>query len=132
MRRELGRLIHSNTFAETFSSQGCHGISSITKLATHTNHHHTLGYITAVSIGLCGGANDASILSLPWHIQYRTFIGTLPNIIGAGVDIVGFAGNFDFPLVGDCLYLSTSGSPARMTINVSGGVAKNLFHKARR
>lgn len=42
-----------------------------------------VGYTTRVSVGTCeSGTARANTETLPWHIQYAGFEGTLPNITG--------------------------------------------------
>jgi len=72
-----------------------------------------LGYVTRVT-GACNAAT--SIGNLPWHVQYRSFFGTLPRIERMGVNIVGL-----WVLIREaateCLYITTPGSPAVGTFN---------------
>lgn len=42
-----------------------------------------VGFVTRVSVGTCeSGRARADTETLPWHIQYGGFTGTLPNITG--------------------------------------------------
>jgi hypothetical protein len=41
-----------------------------------------IGYVTKVTVGTCtGGTARANTETLPWHIRYGGFTGTLPNIV---------------------------------------------------
>ncbi|MBS1869308.1 MAG: hypothetical protein JSS99_06560 [Actinobacteria bacterium] len=56
--------------------------------------------------------------SLPWHIKYNSFTGTLPRITGINFDVVGMS--FQVTILGvSCLYRSTAESPARVIANLS-------------
>jgi hypothetical protein len=48
-----------------------------------------IGYVNAVTVGACeSGRARANTESLPWHIQYSSFAGTLPNITSTTESIV--------------------------------------------
>lgn len=49
--------------------------------------------------------------SLPWHIQYESFSGTLPTITGVRVAIIGMA-FLILDIFHQCLFTSTAASPA--------------------
>jgi hypothetical protein len=85
-----------------------------------------IGHISRASLNSCSGGT-ATILqaSLPWHVQYRSFTGTLPNITGVVLGLVGAAFLLDTALA-DCLYQSTAASPAVGTVNISSGRATTL------
>lgn len=75
------------------------------------------GFITRVTLGACS-VGSATILTetLPWHVRYRSFSGTLPNITSIRADIVGAAlrvretGSFI------CLAVTTAGEPGVITM----------------
>jgi len=50
------------------------------------------GYVTRAATGSCS-LGSATLLTetLPWHVRYQSFAGTLPNITSMGIDIVGLA-----------------------------------------
>ena len=82
-----------------------------------------MGYITRAILGTCT-AGSATILreSLPWHIQYGSFSGTLPNnIMTLVTNVVGF--NYRVRESGGvtCLFRSTVAEPIRLTANVGAG-----------
>jgi hypothetical protein len=66
------------------------------------------GYVTRATLGPCS-AGTATILTatLPWHIRYQSFAGTLPNIssVSLGVINVSIAVREQFGIV--CLGRST-------------------------
>lgn len=80
-----------------------------------------VGYVTRASVSSCP-AGSASVLtaSLPWHVTYREFTGTLPTIETMSFDVVGAAIQVREPTFGiTCLMTSTAGSP--MTLNGATG-----------
>lgn len=68
-----------------------------------------IGYITAANIIRCP-RGSATILreTLPWHEQYDSFAGILPNITAIRTRIIGFAGRFCEPTFGICCLLRSS------------------------
>lgn len=49
-----------------------------------------LGHVTRVSTGTCtGGTVTALTGTLPWHVQYSSFAGTLPNITSVRLQAIG-------------------------------------------
>ena len=79
-----------------------------------------IGFInraTANSGGCSGGSASVRQSSLPWHVRYLSFSGTLPiitsirtNIIGAGFEIISGE-------LGPCSVTTTATSPATGTFN---------------
>lgn len=84
-----------------------------------------MGAITRASVGPCA-SGSATVLqaSLPWHVQYAGFRGTLPAIPSITTNIIGFAYQIREPTFGaGCLLRSSATSPATGTYNlVSGSV----------
>lgn len=76
-----------------------------------------IGYISSATLGPCreGGA---TILreTLPWHMRYLSFTGTLPRIETIRENVVGFALRIREPLA-TCLGQSTASSPMVLTFN---------------
>lgn len=99
-----------------------------------TFHETTLGKSGGALIGhivghtldgeACEGG-DVTILSatLPWHVQYEFFSGTLPNISEIGVDVVGMAVGIRTGIFFSCLATTTSLSPMvlRLARNIESG-----------
>jgi hypothetical protein len=91
-----------------------------------------IGYITRATREACG-ANLLYVLNgteeiagtpggqtLPWHVRFDSFAGTLPNIVGVTVRIT----NLSFLILGGgliCLYKSEAFAPAVGTISVVSG-----------
>ena len=80
-----------------------------------------VGFINRASVrpSCAGGWGDMRFLSetLPWHIRYRSFAGTLPRITAVTIDVVGFSWNYPGIGRGPCLYRSTAESPAGFILN---------------
>jgi hypothetical protein len=50
-----------------------------------------VGYVTKAQVGACTGGNTrAETASLPWHVQYESFAGTLPNITSLRLGLINF------------------------------------------
>lgn len=89
-----------------------------------------IGYITEsqVASSLCSGGH-ASVLptTLPWHIVYESFGGTLPNITEIELGLEGAAFLVEIPGLAECLYQSTVAEPMRgMVTREAGGKASGL------
>jgi hypothetical protein len=102
-----------------------------------------VGYVTkATLLHTCNGG-DAFILNgtetlpngnatpntLPWHVRYERFEGTLPNITGVTLQLIGASFLVRIPfgaLFIGCLYRSTAASPARAIAQLFGGLAEPL------
>lgn len=75
-----------------------------------------IGYITRAGVteaSCVGGKVRFSTLSLPWHIRYDSFGGTLPSIVEVRFRIVEFEYLVEEPPFVNCLYRSTSASPIK-------------------
>jgi hypothetical protein len=77
-----------------------------------------VGYVTRAAVGsrgVCEGGT-ATVLSatLPWHVRYQSFEGTLPRIRGVELRIIGVAWRIEvFGL--SCLYRTGATQPAGVT-----------------
>lgn len=84
-----------------------------------------IGFVTRAQLARpCVGSGEAWILNgieriggvttpntLPWHVRYDSFKGTLPRITGVRIQLIGFG--LLIELVGEsCLYASTTVAPA--------------------
>ncbi len=84
-----------------------------------------IGYITAANLGACT-TGSATILreTLPWHVRYRSFTGTLPAISSIVTDVVGASFQIREPVFGvTCLARTTAETPARGTYTREAGGA---------
>jgi hypothetical protein len=74
-----------------------------------------IGYITSAVLGTCV-TGTATILreTLPWHVRYASFTGTLPNISRLVTHVIGSAFQIRGPGVFEpaCLARSTATEPA--------------------
>jgi hypothetical protein len=91
-----------------------------------------IGYITSAALTRTCTGGEAFILNgterlpngttttntLPWHITYDSFTGTLPRITGLRLAAIG-ASYLLIALGNECLYRSTSTEPAFGIINVT-------------
>jgi hypothetical protein len=82
-----------------------------------------VGYVTSAEVANCTG-ETARVLkeTLPWHIRYVSFRGTLPAITSIRDSIIGAAflvRAFGFV---SCLYQSTTTNPITGEVLITGGV----------
>jgi hypothetical protein len=73
-----------------------------------------IGYITRADLGRCVEPGTATILreTLPWHVRYASFSGTLPNITRLTIHVIGSAFRVDFPFGPACLARTEPNEPA--------------------
>ncbi len=87
------------------------------------------GYVTRASVGPCA-SGSATILAatLPWHLRYASFTGTLPSISSITMNVIGVAFQIREPTFGiTCLATSTTTEPAGGALNrESGGAATSV------
>lgn len=81
-----------------------------------------IGYITRAGQGPCT-ALTATVLTetLPWHMQYVSFSGTLPTITAINTNIIGWSVRYREAFGITCLGRSTAAKPVRIVYTVSGG-----------
>jgi hypothetical protein len=119
----------ATSITATFASAEFTGLFGTTRCALTlegTQHSRTIakspgsliGFITRARLGAC--ANGAATLlteTLPWHVQYGSFAGTLPRITSFTTNVVGSA--FRVRETGGitCLVRSTAGEPSRGIYN---------------
>jgi hypothetical protein len=84
------------------------------------------GYITRATSGTCSqGGMTVLRETLPWHVQYTSFSGTLPNITAVNLSVVGAAFSIREPVFGiTCLGRTAAERP--MTLGVSREAAGSL------
>jgi len=88
-----------------------------------------VGYITRATVQRpCTGGfwyylNGVEVLegvtlanTLPWHIRYRSFTGTLPNIQKVGLDIIDYSFLIGTVFIPNCLYRSTAARPIQWNL----------------
>ena len=129
-----GRLSFSATSASatwtTMTFSGGIGTVQCEVILNGTLHSRTMhkirlslmGYITAGNVTRCA-RGGATILreTLPWHVRYESFGGTLPNITTVNTIVVGFALRIREPTFGiECLLRSTPEEPMTLQYNLNG------------
>ncbi len=96
-----------------------------------------VGYVTSANLTRPCAGGEAWILngverptnSLPWHIRYDSFVGTLPNISRIRLQLVGAAFLIEAATIlgqASCLFRSTAEEPAFGFINLAAGVVSTL------
>lgn len=93
-----------------------------------------VGYVTrATANHSCSGGGEWYFLNgtevlegatvtntLPWHVRYRSFSGTLPRPTGFVVDVIGYSFLLRLSGVG-CLFRSTEAAPVRWRMEMEAG-----------
>lgn len=72
-----------------------------------------VGYVNAAQTSICTGG-EATVLTatLPWHLTYQSFAGTLPAITSVRYSLIGFSMNIHVILLGErCLIRTTAVEP---------------------
>jgi hypothetical protein len=117
----------------TFAGQGEGGENAVICDVTLEGSFHSrtivktpgllIGHISRASVNMCEGLGGATILTatLPWHVRYAGFSGTLPNIRLLTIHLVG--ANFR---IGDvfgfsCLSTTTATNPGIGNANREAG-----------
>lgn len=74
-----------------------------------------VGYVTRATGGACAfGEWRYLTQTLPWHMRYGSFTGTLPNISSMMLNVVGYAFQFRESLGIVCLFRSTETQPVSL------------------
>jgi hypothetical protein len=85
-----------------------------------------IGYITRASHAAACTQGGATVLleTLPWHLRYRSFTGTLPNIASVGINIIEYTVTIREPVFGIiCSVRSSAMEPATLTFTREGAGA---------
>jgi hypothetical protein len=84
-----------------------------------------IGYITRATIpsSSCTGILEVTVqqASLPWHVRYRGFQGTLPNITDLQTSVIGAAFLVEGTFGIECLYLTTAADPLVDNYSIRSG-----------
>lgn len=83
-----------------------------------------IGSVTGATFNTCAGANVTVLReTLPWHLRYSGFSGTLPNITGIRTETIGLS--FRIQPTGSiaCLARSTTEWPWKEILSVAAGGA---------
>jgi len=110
----LGKAICRVTMEGSFHSR------TLSKVSGQLIGYVTKAAIDTVNCGTTESVRPATILTetLPWHVAYAGFMGTLPRITKINVTLIGFS--YRLEIVGTrCLYTSTVTEPARLEFEVN-------------
>jgi hypothetical protein len=84
-----------------------------------------VGYIYNASIGSCSGGGVERYLTetLPWHVQYNSFTGTLPNISTVTLAVIGLSWRVEriAAFGSGCLFRSTQARPLFGVVSLEAG-----------
>jgi hypothetical protein len=116
------------TFRCPITLQGSFHSRTLTKTAGLLIGHMTRASVKgSLGAGACtGGRMTLLTATLPWHVTYESFTGTLPNIQGLGLSLIGLAMQIQPPESLTCLMRTTQTEPAGVSMGVSGGRATEL------
>lgn len=79
-----------------------------------------IGFVTRATPGSCSnGTMSVLTATLPWHVQYGGFTGTLPDISTVSMRIVGMSGSWTFLGI-TCLARTEAGTPAGLIAERNG------------
>jgi hypothetical protein len=93
-----------------------------------------IGYITRATAGNCT-VGEATMLTetLPWHVMYESFTGTLPAITSARFGITGLTMLIVGGPLRRCLYRFPPAAPGGVIANLTGGAVTSIrIDEARR
>ena len=120
--------VSNQSFRSTFRAvtfEGAFGRIACEVLLEGSLHNRTfakrvgslIGYITQAILRPCA-TGTATILreTLPWHVRYAGFAGTLPNITSLTVHVINFSFRWREPFA-TCLARSTEARPWIITFN---------------
>jgi hypothetical protein len=119
----------SQTFRATFASLGLRTVFGEIRCGPVTLegslHASTMskvagalvGYVTRAAMGEECAVGRATVLreTLPWHVRYAFFSGTLPNITSVSTNVIGFAFRYRESLI-SCLGTSTVEEPLVLSL----------------
>jgi len=80
-----------------------------------------IGHISRGTINdaVCSGGRFTILqASLPWHVRYNGFVGTLPNITALKTSVIGMSYRSATP-AGICLFTSTAAQPLQLDFSRS-------------
>lgn len=84
-----------------------------------------VGYINEAILSECrGGSATALSETLPWHVQYNSFAGTLPNI--TSVTLTVLTASFRIRTMATCLVATSAREPWFVRASVASGRAERL------
>jgi hypothetical protein len=85
----------------------------------------------ATTINLCSGGEARALReTLPWHLRYASYVGTLPRISRLIVQIIGMSFRIQPREMIACLFRSTTIEPANFFIEISEESTMNSIEPA--
>lgn len=89
-----------------------------------------VGFINRVTVGpretCTGGAMTVLTATLPWHVKYNDFTGTLPRVTGVRFRFAVTAFLIEVGLGTSCLYEGTEGDAAATAVVEAGGAITGM------
>lgn len=81
-----------------------------------------IGYVTRATVAEAscrGGRGRFLTETLPWHVRYESFAGTLPSITAIRGQIIGWGTLLEYAEIpgSSCLYLTSATEPAKFTLS---------------
>lgn len=79
-----------------------------------------IGIIESATFSSCtGGGVTLLTATLPWHLTYRSFTGTLPRITSVLVDVVGMSYKYKpTEAMASCLSITTTERPLLLVVSI--------------
>jgi hypothetical protein len=85
-----------------------------------------VGYINSAGSGTCPeGSGRVLTESLPWHVRFASFSGTLPSITQIKLQVIGYS-FLEICITSSCLYKSTAANPLILGLEVTRGVITSM------
>jgi hypothetical protein len=86
-----------------------------------------IGYVTGASVGGCE-RGSATVLTgtLPWHMRYTGFTGTLPTISAISSKVIVAAFRIREPAGFECLFTTLPERPMTFTWNLTSGIVSTI------
>jgi hypothetical protein len=85
-----------------------------------------IGYVTRATTETCtGGSVEFLPSTLPWHVRYDGFSGTLPRITEIHIRVIGFSFRFPNGTGGFCLYESSVVQPLIIWLQIAATGVEN-------
>ncbi len=91
-----------------------------------------IGYIARATVGeaSCTGGRARTLTArLPWHVQYSSFSGTLPNITSVNTNVIGAEFLIQARVLGtevSCLYTTSAAEPATGRFELTAGTLTSV------
>ncbi len=91
-----------------------------------------IGYITRAAVAEASCRNGRGRFlpeTLPWHVRYESFAGTLPNITSIRGQIIGLSDRLEYERLGGiiCLYRTEAAHPSKFILTREAGGAISQY-----